>query len=157
MERRWRVPGLLVLVLALLPLGTGEGQTAPAVAEVQGLMQRLTDAVNRQDGKLMTSVYVLEDPLVFSSHATFVTRRDSLHAIYLAWDPTRTKGTFLAFDGLTYRPLGPDAMLVTGRLRLAWGTPTGPAADTTRGSWTGVFERRKGRWGLAHEHESFRR
>lgn len=114
MERRKTLTRLLVVALAILPLRAAESQAASSVAEVQGLMQRLTDAVNRQDGKLMTSVYVLEDPLVFSSHATFVTRRDSLHAIYLAWDPTR-------------------------------------------GSWTGVFERRKGRWGLAHEHESFRR
>jgi ketosteroid isomerase-like protein len=146
-----------ILTLALLPIRTGMAQTGATVAEVENLMRRLTDAVNRQDGMLMTSVYVLEDPLVFSSHAVYMTRRDSLHAIYLAWDPAKTKGTFLAFEGLSYRPLGPDAMLVTGRLRLAPGTPTGTAADTLRGSWTGVFERRKGRWGLAHEHESFQR
>lgn len=132
-------------------------QASAPVREIEGLMQRLTEAVNRQDGRMMTSVYVLEDPLIFSSHAMFITRRDSLHAIYLAWDPGQTKGTFLAFDGLQYRSLGPDAVLVTGRLRLAPGTPTGTAADTLRGSWTGVFERRNGRWGLAHEHESFQR
>jgi ketosteroid isomerase-like protein len=152
-----RVALLLVMLLAAGSIRGARSQSTGAVAEVEALMKRLTDAVNRQDGRLMTSVYVLEDPLIFSSHAVFLTRRDSLHAIYLAWDPTRTKGTFLAFDGLQYRPLGPDAMLVTGRLRLARGTPTGTAADTVRGSWTGVFERRKGRWGLAHEHESFQR
>lgn len=47
-----------------------------ASCSVESLMRRLTDAVNRQDGKLMTRVYVLEDPLVFSSHAVFMTRRD---------------------------------------------------------------------------------
>lgn len=151
---RW----LAVAALVVVPTRAVSAQQAPApFRDIEVLMQRLTDAVKRQDGPSMTSVYVLEDPLVFSSHAVFMTRRDSLHAIYLAWDSTRTKGTFLAFDGLQYRQLGPDAVLVTGRLRLAPGTPTGTAADTLRGSWTGVFERRNGRWGLAHEHESFQR
>jgi len=149
---------LMVTVLWAVPFATTAAQRASNDApEIEALMKRLTDAVNRQDGKQMTSVYVLEDPLIFSSHDTYITRRDSLHAIYLAWDPGKSKGTFLAFQNLRYQPLGPDAYLVTGRLALAPGTPSGTAADTLRGTWTGVFERRKGRWGLAHEHESFRR
>ncbi len=135
----------------------GQTQDTTRFAEIETLMARLTDAVRRQDGAQMTTVYVLEDPLVFSNHGLFITKRDSLHAIYLAWDSTKTKGTFIAFEDLRYRAMGPEAVLVVGRLRLAWGTPTGTAADTLQGTWTGVFERRQGRWGLAHEHESFRR
>ncbi len=149
---------LMMAALCTAPFAIGVAQRAANDApEIEALMKRLTDAVNRQDGKQMTSVYVLEDPLVFSSHDTYITRRDSLHAIYLAWDPAKSKGTFLAFQSLRYQRLGPDAYLVTGRLALAPGTPNGTASDTLRGTWTGVFERRNGRWGLAHEHESFRR
>ncbi|MHB1328887.1 MAG: YybH family protein [Gemmatimonadales bacterium] len=154
-----RIVLLVAVMFGVAPMPSLVGQThgATRFPEVEGLMVRLADAVRRQDGVQMTSVYVLEDPLVFSNHGLFITKRDSLHAIYLAWDSTKTKGTFIRFEDLQYRAMGPDAVLVVGRLRLAWGTPTGTAADTLPGTWTGVFERRQGRWGLAHEHESFRR
>jgi ketosteroid isomerase-like protein len=153
MRIAFRVLACLSLFVAAPRYGAAQDTTA--VAAVRVLMERLRTAVERQDGRQMASVYVAEDPLVFSSHTVHLARRDSLLAIYLAWDSTRTRGTYLRFTELKYQPLGPDAILVTGRLQLARGTATGTAPDTSNGTWTGVFERRRGRWGLAHEHESF--
>lgn len=128
---------------------------ADAEGAIRGLLDRLIAAVRAQDGRRMASAYVLQEPLEFSSHGMLITSRDALLGIYAAWDSTRSRGTFAEFRDVRLRPLGPDAVLVHAILRLARGTATGTSPDTLSGGWTGVFERRDGRWGLSHEHESF--
>ncbi len=122
---------------------------------VRDLLDRLIAAVRAQDGTRMASAYVLEEPIEFSSHGMLMTSREALLGIYASWDPAQSRGTFAEFRDIRLRPLGPDAVLVHALLRLARGTPAGTSPDTLSGGWTGVFERRGGRWGLAHEHESF--
>lgn len=132
------------------------GDIAPDVERtIRALLDRLIAAVRAQDGGRMASAYVLEEPIEFSSHGMLMSSRAALVAFYGGWDSTRARGTFAEFRDIRMRPLGPDAVLVHAMLRLARGTPTGTGADTLSGGWTGVFERRAGRWGLSHEHESF--
>lgn len=122
---------------------------------IEEVLARMATAVRSQDGELMLSAYVREAPLEFSSHGTVITSRDSLAAIYRAWDSTQVMGTYIEFSDVRMRTVGRNAVLVTAHLALARGTPTGTSPDTLRGGWSGLFERRAGRWGLSHEHESF--
>lgn len=139
------------------PLAAPE-PAVPAAADRQAvtqLLDRMVAAVREQDGALMLSAYVLEPPIEFSSHGMLITSRDSLAAIYGSWGTVESRGTYAEFTDVRMRALGEGAVMVTARLALARGTPTGTAPDTMRGGWSGLFERRAGRWGLSHEHESF--
>ena len=93
--------------------------------------------------------------MTFASHAFWAWNKPDLAKLYFSWDSTKSKGTFISWDERRFERLGPDAVLGLARLRLARGTPNGTAADTSKGSWTGVFTRRNGTWALSHEHESF--
>jgi ketosteroid isomerase-like protein len=93
--------------------------------------------------------------VTFASHSLWFWTKPDLAKAYAAWDSTKSKGTYISWDEVRFQRLGPDAVLALARLRLARGTPTGTAADTVRGSWTGVMTRRNGKWALSHEHESF--
>lgn len=119
------------------------------------IMDGMAQAVRRQDGRAMASHYADTGSVTFASHAMWAWNKPDLAKLYYAWDSTKSKGTFISWDERRFERLGPDAVLGLARLRLARGTPTGTAADTVRGSWTGVFTRRNGKWALSHEHESF--
>ena len=126
-----------------------------AFEAAQSIMDGMAQAVRRQDGRAMASHYADTGPVTFASHALWAWSKPDLARLYYAWDSTRSKGTFISWDERRFERLGPDAVLGLARLRLARGTPTGSAADTVKGSWTGVFTRRNGKWALSHEHESF--
>jgi len=121
----------------------------------RAIMDGMAQAVRRQDGRAMASHYADTGPVTFASHSLWFWTKPDLAKAYAGWDSTKSKGTYLSWDEVRYQRLGPDAVLALARLRLARGTPTGTAADTVKGSWTGVFTRRNGRWALSHEHESF--
>lgn len=126
-----------------------------AFEAARAIMDGMAQAVRRQDGRAMTSHYADTGPVTFASHALWFWTKPDLAKAYGAWDSTTSRGTYLSWDEVRYERLGPDAVLGLARLRLARGTPTGTAADTVGGSWTGVFTRRAGKWALSHEHESF--
>jgi imidazolonepropionase-like amidohydrolase/ketosteroid isomerase-like protein len=126
-----------------------------AFEAAQSIMDGMGQAVRRQDGRAMASHYADTGPVSFASHALWAWNKPDLAKLYSAWDSTRSKGTFISWDERRFERLGPDAVLGLARLRLARGTPTGTAADTVKGSWTGIFTRRNGKWALSHEHESF--
>ena len=126
-----------------------------AFEAARSIMDGMAQAVRRQDGRAMASHYADTGSVTFASHAFWAWSKPDLAKLYYAWDSTKSKGTFISWDERRFERLGPDAVLGLARLRLARGTPTGTAADTVNGSWTGVFTRRNGKWALSHEHESF--
>ena len=126
-----------------------------AFEAAQSIMDGMAQAVRRQDGRAMASHYADVGSVSFASHAFWAWNKPDLSKLYFSWDSTKSKGTFISWDERRYERLGPDAVLGLARLRLARGTPTGTAADTVKGSWTGIFTRRNGKWALSHEHESF--
>lgn len=126
-----------------------------AFEAARAIMDGMAQAVRRQDGRAMASHYADTGSVTFASHALWFWTKPDLAKAYGAWDSTKSRGTYLSWDEVRYERLGPDAVLALARLRLARGTPTSTAADTVRGSWTGVFTRRGGKWALSHEHESF--
>jgi ketosteroid isomerase-like protein len=132
-----------------------ENDDAEAFEAARAIMDGMAQAVRKQDGRLMASHYADSGSVTFASHAFWAWTKADLAKAYAAWDSTRNKGTFISWDERRFERLGPDAVLGLARLRLARGTPTGTAADTVKGSWTGVFMRRGGKWALTHEHESF--
>ena len=134
-----------------------DNDDAEAFEAARAIMDGMAQAVRRQDGRAMASHYADTGPVTFASHALWLWNKTDLSKLYLAWDSTKGKGTFINWDERRFERLGPDAVLGLARLRLAAGTPTGTAPDTVRGSWTGVFTRRGGKWALSHEHESFAR
>lgn len=123
-----------------------------AFAAVQAVLDGMGQAIRRQDGKAMASHYADHAGTSFTSHDVWLHGRPAIAAVYSQWDSTRNRG-FFRFDDVRYQRLGPDAVLALARLRLT----LGESRDTVRGSWTGVFTRRDGRWALSHEHESFAR
>jgi uncharacterized protein (TIGR02246 family) len=122
---------------------------------VRALLDRLAAAVRAANGEAMLSVYVQEEPISFSSHGIAITSRETIAAQYRSWNPERMRGGYMEWQRLRLLPVGPAAVLAEGTIRIAQGTPTGAPADTLLGTWSGLFEQRRGRWGLAHEHESF--
>jgi imidazolonepropionase-like amidohydrolase/ketosteroid isomerase-like protein len=132
-----------------------DNDDAEAFEAAQAIMDGMGQAVRRQDGRAMASHYAETGSVTFASHAFWAWTRPDLARLYFAWDSTRSKGTFISWDERRFERLGPDAVLGLARLRLARGTPTGTSADTVKGSWTGIFTRRNGKWALSHEHESF--
>lgn len=123
-----------------------------AFAAVRAVLDGMGQAIRRQDGRAMASHYAAGEGTSFTSHDVWLRGHPAIAAVYAQWDSTRNRG-FFRFDDVRYQRLGPDAVLALARLRLTVGTST----DTVRGSWTGVFTRREGRWALSHEHESFAR
>jgi len=143
-----------------LAAGTMLFAAAPAQAQGRGAvaaaaaMDSMADAIRRQDGAKMLRTYA-DSGLIYSSHGMLVTSRPALDSVYGAWDSTKTRGSVMIWQDRRYEVLGPRAVLATARFRLAIGNRTGTPADTTIGTWTGVFVKRNGRWVLFHEHESF--
>ena len=132
-----------------------DNDDAEAFEAARAIMDGMAQAVRKQDGRLMASHYADTGSVTFASHALWFWSKADLAKAYAGWDSSRSKGTFISWDERRFERLGPDAVLGLARLRLARGTPTGTAADTAKGSWTGVFTRRGGKWALSHEHESF--
>jgi imidazolonepropionase-like amidohydrolase/ketosteroid isomerase-like protein len=132
-----------------------DNDDAEAFEAATAIMDGMAQAVRRQDGRAMASHYADTGSVTFASHAFWAWNKPDLAKLYFSWDSTRSKGTFISWDERRFERLGPDAVLGLARLRLARGTPNGTAADTAKGSWTGVFTRRNGKWALSHEHESF--
>lgn len=132
-----------------------DNDDAEAFEAARAIMDGMAQAVRKQDGRLMVSHYADTGSVTFASYAHWSWTKPDLAKAYYAWDSTKSRGTFINWDERRFERLGPDAVLGLARLRLARGTPTGTAADTVRGSWTGVFTRRGGKWALSHEHESF--
>jgi hypothetical protein len=91
----------------------------------------------------------------FGSHGLLITLPDSLFARYGAWDPLRGPGCFLLWHDVRLEGLGADAVFALALIEVGRPERARAVADTLHGTWTGVFERRAGRWSLAHEHESF--
>jgi ketosteroid isomerase-like protein len=123
-----------------------------AFAAVRAVLDGMGQAIRRQDGLAMASHYAAGAETSFTSHDVWLRGHSAIAAVYAQWDSTRNRG-FFRFDDVRYQRLGPDAVLALARLRLTMGA----SSDTVRGSWTGVFTRREGRWALSHEHESFAR
>jgi ketosteroid isomerase-like protein len=136
---------------------------APAVpsddadfAAVRAVMDRMAVAIRAQDTTRMFANYSA-DRVSFAAHGVLATRRAELGPLYAGWDSTAVKGTYVAWTDPTFERLGPDAVLVFSKIRLARGNPAGQPTDTTGGTWTGVFAREAGEWLIRHEHESFER
>ena len=131
-----------------------DNDDAEAFEAATAIMDGMAQAVRRQDGRAMASHYADTGSVTFASHAFWAWNKPDLAKLYFSWDSTRSKGTFISWDERRFERLGPDAVLGLARLRLARGTASGTAADTSKGSWTGVFTRRNGKWALSHEHDS---
>lgn len=153
------LPGYAVLPPRVLGGASGANAVtepdAAAFAAVEARMRGVERAVARRDPVAMGANYVSRDPLSFVSHGVIITQRDSLLALYLReWRRTDAPERSLVFSDVRYQRVSDAVVHVTARMSLRFEMPDRKLV-VRDGSWSGLFERREGRWALAHEHESF--
>jgi uncharacterized protein (TIGR02246 family) len=79
--------------------------------------------------------------------------RDSLLAAVRSFATSLSKLAFV-WDDMQVSVLAPTAAVLTGTYRETAVDKNG-AQTKLRGAWTGVYERRAGKWGIVQAHESY--
>jgi uncharacterized protein (TIGR02246 family) len=120
-------------------VGTTQLETAPALLqEMKTLESSRNDAIRRKDLDTIQRLYA-EDFTGVASNGQRVTRSELLEVFRRQPD-----GFIGASDELAIRSLGPDAVIVTGRLTIT--RPNDPQSTPTISRFTHIFQRLDGRW-----------
>jgi uncharacterized protein (TIGR02246 family) len=146
---------LIASILALAFLCTNAlaaKAPSPTAQAARDLLESQRDAWNRGDIDAFMRGYWKNDDLRFASGGDiqrgFATTLDRYRKTY----PDRGAMGTLEFELVEVRALGPEAVYVFGRWRLAR-TQDAPGAGP-RGLFTLIVERKDGRWVITRDHTS---
>lgn len=134
-------------VSAALACGCAGRVSDPASA-LAGILDAQAEAWNQGDIEGFMRPYWRSEELTFSAGGTTHRGFERTLARYRMRYPTPERMGRLSFSELEVRRLGGDAALVLGRWRLE------RDPDPIGGNFSLVFERRRGRWVIVHDHTS---
>jgi len=134
------VSATFIAALHVLPhAGTGQSDLAPGLLQEMKMLEATrNDAIRRKDLETIQRLYA-EDFSGVGSTGQRVNRTELLEVF------TRQPDGFVGgSDEIAIRPLGPEAVIVSGRLTIT--RPRDPQSPEVVSRFTHIFQRRDGRW-----------
>ena len=147
--------------LALLAACSPTGRAAPDEAARSAVADTITQKaalfaqmVNRRDAAAVMTLFADDRDMTYAENGMLYPSRDSLERAITALYGAQRELTF-GWDELRVVPLASDAGVLLGRFHVLGLDLAGTTVRVDRGTWTGVFVRRNGRWVIVHAHESY--
>lgn len=144
---------LLTVVVTVLSLAAGVHAQNPAEKEILAIHAGLDNAFIKKDiaffEKTMASDYVYSSP-----QGAMHDRAKNLEQIKKDWSDTTWKAISTKTENPRVRIMGSTALITADWTFTSQGTAAGAEEHVDKGRYTGVYEKRDGRWMLIAEHFS---
>lgn len=145
----------LVILGAACQQPAQTGMTDAQRAAVADTVRRQTDAFIASFNRMDASVFIdqIATNEAFAETGALYPSRDSIIATVRGF-VAGIRSLEVGWDQVHVTVLAPDAAVITGTFHESFVDKAGKATKL-HGAWTGVYQRRDGKWGIVQGHESY--